>query len=183
MITTDMLALKQVSRETSIEECRFLKIFETLDMELQNSARPGIGLTAVQVGRPIRACIIRIKHPDGRELKLNMVNPYIIENNKLFIFANEGCLSIPDKSINTDRYDEIFCHWIDYDTGNAKKAVFTGLEAVCIQQEIDHMSGLTILDREHKKEEKIGRNEKCPECLKNGIEIKYKKCKLHQRKG
>jgi hypothetical protein len=29
--------------------------------------------------------------------------------------------------------------------------------------------------------EKINRNEPCPYCLKNGIEIKYKKCKEHNK--
>ena len=50
------------------------------------------------------------------------------------------------------------------------------LESICVQHEIDHLNGLTIMDRENKPQpimsEKVGRNEPCP-C---GSGKKYKKC-------
>ena len=55
------------------------------------------------------------------------------------------------------------------------------LEAVCIQHEIDHLNGVTLMDREHKREplrvsKKWGRNEIVPITdRKTYKEIKYKK--------
>ena len=53
------------------------------------------------------------------------------------------------------------------------------LESVCVQHEIDHLNGITCIDREYKREPlkvgpKIGRNEPCP-C---GSGKKYKKCHI-----
>jgi|TARA_Y100000310_G_scaffold122661_1_gene121358 preprotein translocase subunit SecA len=55
------------------------------------------------------------------------------------------------------------------------------LESICVQHEIDHLNGETILDREDKPEpivvkKKIGRNDPC-HC---GSEKKYKKCCINK---
>ena len=55
------------------------------------------------------------------------------------------------------------------------------LESICVQHEIDHLNGATILDREDKSEPivvktKIGRNDPCY-C---GSEKKYKKCCINK---
>ena len=188
MIINDLSVLKKRSRETSIEECQSLHIFEDLETSLKESERAGIGLTAVQIGCLIRCCVIRIKHESGKELNLNMINPVIEKKETPFIMSNEGCLSMPGIVVATDRYAEITCRWIDYDTKKEIRAYFGPknykedkynlgegiLEAVCIQQECDHMEGILITDREHKKVDKIGRNDLCP-C---GSGKKYKKCCL-----
>jgi len=54
----------------------------------------------------------------------------------------------------------------------AEKFEATGLEAVMVQHEIDHMNGMLCFDRGHKNKDKVGRNSLCP-C---GSGEKYKKC-------
>ena len=64
------------------------------------------------------------------------------------------------------------------------------LESVCVQHEIDHLNGLTIYDREFKRESfrrtevKIGRNEKVIiKKDKETLTMKYKKAIPYLEKG
>ena len=55
------------------------------------------------------------------------------------------------------------------------------LEAICVQHEIDHLNGISCIDKEVKLEpivmdKKVGRNDPCP-C---GSGKKYKKCCLRK---
>lgn len=175
MIITDLNILRQKSIATSIQECREKRVFEQMENELKSSKIAGIGLSAIQIGIPIQACIIRME-----DLKLNILNP-IIEKiyEPMIISQNEGCLSLPGVNVDVDRYGEVLLRYIDFDEGFERRAVFTKMQAIVIQHECQHLDGILITDVEHKKDIKIGRNDKCPECKKLGIEIKYKRCKLH----
>ena len=63
-----------------------------------------------------------------------------------------------------------------YQTQKTKEYELRKLETVCVQHEIDHLNGKTIMDRRAvntiKNENKIGRNDPC-HC---GTKKKYKKC-------
>jgi peptide deformylase len=99
----------------------------------------GYGLSAVQLGIHKRVGIIRID-----VLKLNLINPIIIEKKTKFKFKKEGCLSIPLQKIDTLRYNEVTI------LNNGKREVYKGLIAVTIQHEVDHMNGLTMFNRKWK---------------------------------
>jgi peptide deformylase len=180
MIITDISQLRKISRETSIEQCQTISIFDRLQDALKDSehkGRPGVGLTAIQIDFAIRACVIRLKHENGKELNLNMINPVIEKQETLMTLQNEGCLSLPDILVDTDRYAEIVVKWIDFDEKKEKRAYFSALEALVIQHEIAHMNGLLITDFAHKKQEKVGRNDLCV-C---GSGKKYKKCCMNRK--
>ena len=81
--------------------------------------------------------------------------------------------------MDTLRWGEITASWIDYDTRMPARASFYGLEAFVVAHEIDHLDGILITDRVPVEKTKTGRNDPCPMCAKNGIKIKYKKCKEH----
>lgn len=180
MITQDINKLRQISSETTLEECENSGIFERLEIALQESGKQGIsgvGLSGIQIEEPVRACIVRINY--GKEskkepLRINMINPVIEDSEDLQPFTNEGCLSFPGLSVMTDRYQDIVCSWLDFDSKKEKRASFCGIEAIVVQHELDHMNGVVLLDRKHQKVESIGRNEQCP-C---GSGKKYKKCCL-----
>lgn len=169
-IITDLIYLSQESTETTREYCEKEKIFAKLGVALFQSEIPGVGLAAIQIGYPIRAAIVRFD-----KLSLNLINPKILEFDNPTAFYNEACLSLPGKTINTKRFNQITVEWTN-EKGEKKKAAFTGLEAIVLQHEIDHMEGLLITDRQLepyiRETRKIGRNEKCP-C---GSGKKYKKC-------
>jgi peptide deformylase len=185
MIVTDISRLRVKCASTSIEQCDALGIFSLLEKELKDSKTTGIGLAAPQIGHNLRACIIRLpehKDPEGhirQGVHLNMINPVIEKGYDKRVVNDEKCLSLPGIAVDTERYDEVLVSWLDYDEKQERKAVFYGLEAVCVQHEVQHLDGELIIDHAAVKKEKVGRNDPCSLCLKEGIKIKWKKCKKH----
>jgi peptide deformylase len=75
---TNEAQLRQVSRETSIEECDQLKLWEMLKNSLKKTSN-GVGLAAIQIGYPLRAALAYVKEEDElREIRL--VNPVIVDS-------------------------------------------------------------------------------------------------------
>ena len=81
MIVTSRKSLKKECRDVSLFEAA--DIIKKLEVELQNSKQPGIGLAANQIGIDAKVCIIRTKN------KLDLVNPIIIEKSPSSIPAIE----------------------------------------------------------------------------------------------
>lgn len=170
-IITDIHALRQKSRPTSIEECKELEIFQKLETTLKNNRIPGFGLSAIQIGIPIRAFIIRHKKLHG-----NIINPVITKTLDQRIFTGEGCLSFPGKYIKTHRYHQIACEWTEYSGEFKQRALYGFPLAVIFQHETDHLEGMLFFDRAlqpHIREErKMSRNDPC-HCQSGK---KFKKC-------
>lgn len=178
MIITDIEQLRQVSIPTNAQVCKEAKIFERLEKELNESKQSGVGLSAIQIGVPIQVCILRHKSDRGgysQDLKLNMINSVIIEETGELKRCNgEGCLSLPGVRVDTERYDQVTVSWFDYDQDRMMQGVFIGFEAQIVQHELDHLSGVLVIDRKIKEIEEVGRNDPCS-C---GSGKKYKKCCL-----
>jgi len=159
--------------------------------------KDGIGLAANQVGIDAAVAVVNVKDP------LILINPVIKEQWDEIIYY-EGCLSYKGTGVDTKRFKNIIIHteqeesdW--YFSGvenstegkgsweqeqNLKKDIEVRLlEAICVQHEIDHLNGITIMDREHKlkpivSKESFGRNEHL--YITDGKEtkwLKYKKAK------
>lgn len=142
---------------------------EALERELANSerlGRPGIGLAAPQIGIAKNMSIIRL----GKDLNVDLVNCSIKNAYEQFTHKEEGCLSFPGRVEDVLRYQEV--HLI----GNLiepRSMVLTGLIAVCAQHELDHTSGILLIDRAiPKPANKVGPNAPCT-C---GSKVKFKKC-------
>jgi peptide deformylase len=173
MIITDRSKLEVMSVPTTIQECKDLNLFGILEHELVSSPVPGIGLAAIQCGMPLRASLI----VNEKEV-YRMVNPVIIEATEPIVWPNEGCLSDPGNLYNTARFNRIKITWLDYDAGKQRTAVTEGLKAVALQHEVQHMDGILNYTQVYKSPT-IGRNSPCPLCEKEGVSIKWKKCKKH----
>lgn len=155
-------------------------IILTLENELKHSeliGRPGIGLAAPQLGIAKKAAIVRIPTNNSYNLSVNLINAKIEKSYEPFIFRDEGCLSFPGRVENTERYSEI------YVTNNLVEPysfIATGLMAVAIQHELDHINSILLPDRalpkaNFVKKQKLRPNDFCT-C---GSGKKYKKCKCH----
>lgn len=118
------------------------------DMVETMIAAPGIGLSAVQVGVPIRAVVVEVRgkdlDPAKREAKF-LVNPEIIESSESAVNLEEGCLSLPDQFEDVERPAEITVRFLDYH-GQPQKEHFDGVMARCIQHEMDHLEGVLFVD-------------------------------------
>ena len=173
-------------RKVSIDEG--LEIAKEL-FNILSKRKDGLGLAANQVGYDAAVAVVNVKEP------LILITPVIKEQwDKVPYY--EGCLSYPDRGVHTKRYRNIIIsteqedsdwYFSGVETFGEGKGSWEAdkkqdndlrlLESICVQHEIDHLNGETILDRENKPEPivvkmKIGRNDPCY-C---GSGKKYKKC-------
>lgn len=98
----------------------------------------GVGLSAIQIGVPLRICIINY------EGEIVMINPVITwkRSGKSGIKKfREGCLSAPNKYIEVERAQKVICQYID-EKGEQKEVSQGGWMSAIIQHELDHFEGV-----------------------------------------
>ena len=182
-------------KEVSVEEGRTIatELFQIL-----NKRGDGIGLAANQVGIDAQVAVVNVIEP------LVLINPKIISKENEINYY-EGCLSFPKKGVNTKRYETIEVTSANVEGSMLFSGVETGetgkgswedkqknddnrnmrlLESICVQHEIDHLNGVTIMDRKIetsyvRSEKKIGRNELVT--IKKGDAVKVLKYKKAQK--
>lgn len=130
--------LSQKSLEVNDIQCEETKqIIQDLKDTLKTEST-GVGLSAIQIGTPLRICIINY----GKEIV--MINPIITWRRsgpsgiKKF---REGCLSAPDKYIEVERAQKVICKYID-ENGEQKEISEGGWMSAIIQHELDHFEGV-----------------------------------------
>lgn len=111
-------------------------LFETM------YAAPGIGLAATQVDVHKRVLVLDVS--EDKSAPLCLINPEIVDKSGQ-ITADEGCLSVPEVYEPVERADRIRVRALDRD-GNSFELEASGLQAVCIQHEIDHLDGKLFVD-------------------------------------
>lgn len=144
MIITDEALLRVTCTNVLPEEVGPLR--EALELELQRSAdlgRPGIGLAAPQIGVAKNMAIVRIHSNNGSFYHVDLVNCRIAQGYDKSFFDNEGCLSFPDRYERTLRFQEIYV--VD-NAISPYSFIATGLMAVCIQHELNHLDGILLTD-------------------------------------
>ena len=105
----------------------------------------GIGLAAPQVGRNLRLITVDVEQVEGRAGLLTLVNPVIVEGHGRVTYE-EGCLSFPGITAEVRRKGQI--HVSAYDLqGREVAREADDLLSICIQHELDHLNGITFLDR------------------------------------
>lgn len=120
----------------------------------RHRVREGIGLACPQIGRNIRAFVVRYTDKDengnDRLVRYGLINPRIIaESVKLSALAGgEGCLSV-DASHEGYVYRHYKILVKAYDVFQDKEIVITarGLLAIVLQHENDHLDGILYYDR------------------------------------
>lgn len=108
----------------------------------------GVGLAAIQVGRPLQAVVINIPREDNEQYKedmLEIINPVFLKQEGE-IEWDEGCLSVPNFYESIKRFDEVTIAYNDR-YGNEKVLQAQGFLAVAIQHEIDHLKGILFVDK------------------------------------
>ena len=105
----------------------------------------GIGLAAVQVGILKRVLVIDVSPKDKKKEPLSFINPVIKKVSNETSVYEEGCLSIPDTFIETERPKICEVEYIDLD-GKVQNMKCDGLLSTCLQHEINHLDGRLIID-------------------------------------
>ncbi len=121
-------------------------------------AAHGVGLAAPQVGASLRLVVMDVsrKAPDSDEWVSDLqvfVNPRIAEADGEITWK-EGCLSVPGVNAEVVRCGRVVLEYSDR-TGAPCRLEATGLRAVCIQHELDHLEGTLYVDRLGPLEQKL----------------------------
>jgi peptide deformylase len=111
-------------------------------MEAQPS---GIGIAAPQIGILQQIAIVDVSDRVRAAKRLYLVNPRLLEA-KDEILSREGCMSLPEYTAYLKRYNQVRVAWQDENGEHQEKAAI-GIEAICIQHEIDHLQGMLFIDR------------------------------------
>jgi peptide deformylase len=101
----------------------------------------GIGLAANQVGQLLQIIIVDISY-EGNPLIL--INPKIIATCGKVSYK-EGCLSIPNHFYYVNRHNQITVEALDINE-NPINIEASGLLAIVLQHEIDHLHGKLFID-------------------------------------
>ena len=135
--------LKKAATEVANMDGSLAELVE--DMVQTMYAAPGIGLAATQVGSQDRIIVIDA-HPDekGKEL-LKLINPRITTSEGSIVWE-EGCLSVVDYTAEVKRAAKVEVTAWTLDQGEITFQA-EGLLAVCLQHELDHLTGKLFIDR------------------------------------
>lgn len=106
-------------------------------------AAPGIGLAATQVNVHKRVLVIDISEEQNEPWVF--INPEIEIGEGEPQAMQEGCLSIPDVYEDVSRVEQVSVRALDYH-GEPFETEFSGLMAVCLQHEVDHINGRLFID-------------------------------------
>ena len=107
-------------------------------------AANGIGLAAIQIGVPKRIIVMDLGKEENKKSPMYFVNPVIKKKSQELSIREEGCLSVPNQFVEVNRPSTCEVEYLDYN-GEKKILNASGLLATCIQHEIEHCDGITIL--------------------------------------
>lgn len=145
MIIKDEESLRKACADVLPEEIDSLR--EKLEAELKRAfelGRAGIGLAAPQIGIHKKIAIVRVQGNMGTSFNVDLVNDCSIgAGYDLNYIEKEGCLSFPGMFVKTRRYKEIY---VVNNGVEPKNFIATGLFAICIQHELDHLRGILLPD-------------------------------------
>lgn len=103
---------------------------------------PGIGLAATQVD--VHEQIIVMDISENRDEPHVFINPELSARGELLAYE-EGCLSVPGFYDEVTRPEQVTVRALDRD-GEPFELEAEGLLAVCIQHEVDHLTGKLFVD-------------------------------------
>lgn len=138
------------------------KTIDTIDEDIKTLAydmletmyaEGGCGLAAPQVGKDVRLCVIDVSW-NGEESKAGekskapyiLVNPRILSSSEEMEVNSEGCLSFPGISVDVERPCGVCVEAENLNGETLRYEAQHTLLARCLQHEIDHLEGVTMLD-------------------------------------
>jgi peptide deformylase len=106
-------------------------------------ANDGVGLAATQVD--VHERLIVMDTSEARDAPRVLINPELIAQSDEMVFGEEGCLSVPQIYDKVQRHARITVRALGRD-GQVQAFDSEGLEAVCVQHEMDHLLGKVFVE-------------------------------------
>jgi len=115
------------------------------DMKETMYISQGIGLAAPQLGVNRRVIVVDVTPYDPDQEPFALINPEVVSGEGE-VDSTEGCLSVPDLLETIKRKEKVTVRGFD-EEGKEVEIEATGMLAICLQHEIDHLNGTTIVER------------------------------------
>ncbi len=125
-----------------------LQLAEELVMTMR-AAPACTGLAAPQIGESVRMFVMDVTgHKATRSCAglVLLVNPRILERYG-FARMREGCMSVPHLTGDVWRSEEVVVEGFEPGSTRVLRITADAMEARCLQHEIDHLDGLTFVER------------------------------------
>ena len=140
--------LSKKDKETIDLMIEFLRNSQIPELSEKYDLRPGMGLSAIQLGIAKRFFVVVDEVEEGQFETYVLINPKIISNSmeKIYVELGEGCLSI-NREVEgiVPRYARVTME--AYDMEGRKIHVRAREElAICFQHELDHLNGILFID-------------------------------------
>lgn len=133
--------LRTIARPVTVFDAGLRRLIS--DMAETMYAAPGIGLAATQIDQHIQLIVIDVSETKD-QLRV-FVNPQIVWVSEETVVCEEGCLSVPNIYDEVRRPARARVRAQDAD-GKSFELDCEGLLAVCVQHEIDHLTGKVFVD-------------------------------------
>ena len=139
--------LRKKSRPVRLAQMGQQKIHTVIEnlKETMYAQPSGIGIAAVQVGITKKIVVLDVSARDPSKHLMLMINPILLEREGE-ILSREGCMSLPDYTADLKRSTRVVVEWQD-EEGKRHRKSSSGIEAICLQHEIDHLNGILFIDR------------------------------------
>jgi peptide deformylase len=133
--------LRTVARPVTVFDERLRQL--VADMAETMYEAPGVGLAATQVD--VHERLIVIDTSENKDELLVFINPEILWASDEVVECEEGCLSVPGVYDAVTRPSQVRVRAFDA-YGVAFERDCTGLLAVCVQHEMDHLLGKVFVE-------------------------------------
>ncbi len=141
--------LRKVSKPVKVINENIINLLDDMRETMEESN--GLGIAAVQVGVLRRVVLVDVRPVDeqGNESEeshlIELINPVVVEA-KGTQEKSEGCLSVPQKSGVVERPAYVKVTALNRQ-GQPFTVEATGLQAIAICHELDHLDGILFIDR------------------------------------
>ena len=133
--------LHKVAKPVAAVDARIRTLVD--DMLATMYEADGVGLAATQVD--VHECVIVIDTSDARDRPRVLINPRLLARSEEMVLGDEGCLSVPQVYDKVPRHARVTVQALGRD-GKSYEFEAEGLEAVCVQHEMDHLLGKVFVE-------------------------------------
>lgn len=109
-------------------------------------ATEGCGLAAPQVGELVQLVVVDVDYSKSKRNPYVLINPRIVVADGEERETGEGCLSFPGITVCISRPSHVVVEARNLDGDLMRYEASDNLMAVCLQHEIDHLHGITMVD-------------------------------------
>ena len=138
-LSEECAPIEEIDDEVRALAKRMLKVMYAAD---------GCGLAGPQIGEMRQIVVIDVDYA-GKGSKRNpyvLINPRIVTADGPEREGSEGCLSFPGVSVRVSRPSHVVVQARNLDGDLMQYEAEGNLLAVCLQHEIDHLDGVTMVD-------------------------------------